>query len=271
MTTNKPKRRYAWIKDKPDSRDKLFAVQHGLTLPTHVDLTAHCSPVEDQGQLGSCTANAIAGAMEFLQNMQRAKVIPAARIVTSAGREMSLYADVSRLFIYYQERVLEGTVRQDAGAEIRDGVKACAKWGACTELLWPYDVSKFAKKPHAGCYLDAAKRKIKSYHRVVGLTALRQCLAEGYPVVFGFRVYEDFESEQVEATGILDMPKPNERELDGHAVLAVGYDDDARQVIVRNSWGATWGQKGYFRLPYGYIENASLSDDFWTIRKEASK
>jgi C1A family cysteine protease len=180
------------------------------------------------------------------------------------------FVDLSRLFPYYQARVIEGTC-EDAGAEIRDVVKASPS-SACPARSSGRTTSKrFATKPSAAAIADAARRKITSYHRLVGLTAMRQCLAEGYPVIFGFTVYESFESDQVARTGILEMPKPNERELGGHAVLAVGYDDDARQLIVRNSWGAGWGQKGYFRMPYGYIENASLSDDFWTIRKEASK
>jgi C1A family cysteine protease len=255
-TTNSVKRRYAWIPDRPDPRDLIFAPRVDLLLlPRHIDLRSSCSPVEDQGQLGSCTGNASVGALEFLE--------------IKAGDKP--FVDLSRLFPYYQARLIEGTVRQDAGAEIRDVVKGLAKFGVPSEKLWPYDVKRFATRPSAAAIADAARRKITSYHRIVGLGSMRQCLAEGFPVIFGFTVFESFESDEVARTGVMSMPKINERELGGHAVLGVGYDDDTRLLTVRNSWGASWGQKGYFRMPYGYIENASLSDDFWTIRKEASK
>lgn len=260
------KRRYAWIRDRYDDRDLRYSATKPVALPAHVDLRALMSPVEDQGDLGSCTANAIAGAMEYLENVARSKSGP--HIVSSTGVTMPDFTDISRLFIYYQERKLEGTVGQDAGAEIRDGVKVCAKIGACDERLWPYVISRFRSAPSRQAIADAAKRKIREYRRIVGMSALRSCLAEGFPVVFGFTVYESFESEEVARTGVVPMPKENERELGGHAVLAVGYDDPSRMLIVRNSWGEAWGDKGYFRMPYGYVESHQLSDDFWTIRTE---
>ncbi len=255
MAIVKPKikaKRYAWKPDVPDQRDLIFKVPKKLALPTRVDLRPFMSAVEDQGDLGSCTGNAIAGAIEFLMN----KTLP-----------KSSYADVSRLFIYYQERVLENTVNEDSGAFIRDGVKACAKWGACSEIVWPYDISKFAKKPSTKAYQDALKRKITKYQRVTSLEALKTSLANGYPVVFGFSVYESFESYAVANTGIVNMPSKRESLLGGHAVLCVGYDDASKRIIVRNSWGTEWGMAGYFTLPYDYITNSNLSDDFWSIQK----
>lgn len=243
--------KYAWIPDKPDPRDLLYrAPRRFLGLPKSVDLRSKCSPVEDQGSLGSCTGNASVGALEFLE--------------IKAGKKLT---DLSRLMPYYTARVMEGTVKQDAGAQIRDVIRGLAKVGACAEALWPYNVRKFADKPSAKAYADAATRTISSYQRVVGLQELKACLAQGFPVVFGFTVFESFEGDEVARTGIMPMPAPNERELGGHAVLAVGYDDLAQQLIVRNSWGPAWGMAGYFRMPYGYIKNASLSDDFWTVRK----
>lgn len=245
------KRRYSWIPDRADPRDKLYqAPRRFLGLPLRVDLRPACSPVEDQGSLGSCTGNASVGALEFLERK-------------FGGR----FEDLSRLMAYYNGRKIEGTVRQDSGCEIRDVIKGLAKVGTCTEALYPYDVRRFTRAPSKAALADAAGRKITSYHRIAGLDPLRACLAEGYPVVFGFTVYASFESDEVARTGVLSMPAKNERELGGHAVLAVGYDDAKRALIVRNSWGEGWGQKGYFEMPYGYIENASLSDDFWTVRK----
>jgi C1A family cysteine protease len=243
--------RYGWVPDVPDQRDLLYgAVRPTFALPAHIDLRPNCSSVEDQGNLGSCTGNALAGAIEFLERKDN---VP--------------FADASRLFIYYNERAMEGTVKSDAGAMIRDGIKTLKKQGVCTEKLWPYMVLKFAVKPGTSCYREALKRQITSYHRIVTLDDMRTCLADGFPFVFGFAVYEGFESEEVASTGIVQMPQPNERSLGGHAVLAVGYDDAQRRFIVRNSWGTGWGQKGYFTIPYEYVANHNLADDFWTIRR----
>jgi C1A family cysteine protease len=161
---------------------------------------------------------------------------------------------------------MEGTVKSDAGAMIRDGIKTMKNQGVCSETRWPYIISKFATKPGAACYKEALKRQITSYHRILTLDDMRTCLAEGFPFVFGFTVYESFESQEVARNGIVQMPQPTERSLGGHAVLAVGYDDEERRFIVRNSWGTDWGQKGYFTIPYEYLASRNLADDLWTIR-----
>jgi C1A family cysteine protease len=135
------------------------------------------------------------------------------------------------------------------------------------EKIWPYVISKFAVKPSAACYKEALKRQITSYHRILTLDEMRACLADGFPFVFGFTVYESFESQDVARTGVVQMPQPTERSLGGHAVLAVGYDDVQKRFIVRNSWGTGWGQKGYFTIPYNYLANRNLADDLWTIRR----
>lgn len=244
-------RTYGWKPDRADPRDHVYsAPRRFFGLPRRVDLRASCSPVEDQGALGSCTGNASVAALEFLE--------------VKAGKKL---VDLSRLMAYYNGRVLELTVKEDAGAEIRDVVHQLAVVGTCAEWIWPYDPRRFAVKPSQAAYKDALTRRVNEFARVVGLQQLRACLAEGYPVIFGFTVYESFEGDAVARTGILSMPKAHEREMGGHAVLAVGYDDGDRTLIVRNSWGPNWGLRGYFRMPYGYVENASLSDDFWTIRK----
>jgi C1A family cysteine protease len=243
---------YGWVPDRPDQRDYLLSVvlRVPARLPSKVDLRPLCTKVEDQGQLGSCTANALAGALEFLER-----------------KDKVLFQDFSRLFIYYNERVLEHTTTSDSGAMLRDGIKTLAKQGACSEKSWPYVVSKFKAKPKAGCYKEAQEHQITSYFRINTVDEMRTCLAEGFPFVFGFTVYESFESQEVSRTGIVNMPKPNEKVLGGHAVLAVGYDDSKKRFLVRNSWGEGWGIKGYFTMPYKYLGNRDLSDDFWTIRR----
>jgi C1A family cysteine protease len=177
------------------------------------------------------------------------------------------FEDFSRLFIYYNERAIEHTIKSDSGAMIRDGIKTLNKQGVCSETKWPYLVSKFQVKPTPVCYKDAGKHKITSYRRTMTLDEMRACLAEGFPFVFGFTVYESFESQAVAKTGVVTMPKKGEKSLGGHAVLAVGYNDVKERFIVRNSWGEGWGMKGYFTMPYKYVADRNFSDDFWTIRR----
>jgi C1A family cysteine protease len=242
-------RKYTWKPDLPDHRDFAYAPL-SLTLPPKADLRPFCSPVEDQGQLGSCTGNALVGAMEVLENIEK-----------------TAFVDLSRLFVYYNERAMEGTIKQDAGAQIRDGVKTLAQKGVCTEPLWPYNIAKFKNKPPAKCFVDGLTRKVAVYSRLNTTDDMRNCLAAGFPFVFGFSVYDSFESATVAKIGIVNLPAKGEKLLGGHAVLAVGYDDSTQRFIVRNSWGPGWGQAGYFTIPYAYLANRSLSDDFWTIRK----
>jgi C1A family cysteine protease len=244
--------RFGWLPDIPDFRDKMYGAVRPMpaTLPTLIDLRAHCSPVEDQGQLGSCTANALVGALEFLELKDKVR-----------------FVDLSRLFLYYNERVIEGSVGTDSGAMLRDGIKTLAKLGVCSETNWHYDIANFTKKPPKGCYQEAEKHQILSYARINTVDEMRATLAEGFPFVFGFAVYESFESAQVAKNGIVNLPEAGEKQLGGHAVLAVGYDDASKRFTVRNSWGTGWGQKGYFTIPYPYLDNRNLSDDFWTIRR----
>ena len=243
---------HGWIPDVPDQRDyKLSAILRlPAKMPKSTDLRATCSAVEDQGELGSCTANALAGALEFLECKDK---VP--------------FRDFSRLFIYYNERVLEHTVKSDSGAMLRDGIKTLAKQGACSDNSWPYKISRFAAKPSAACYKEALSHQITSYYRLETVDKMRACLAAGFPFVFGFAVYESFESQEVARTGKVNMPKKGEKQLGGHAVLGVGYDDKTKRFLVRNSWSDDWGMKGYFTMPYQYLGNRDLSDDFWTVRR----
>ncbi len=244
---------YGWVRDLPDMRDfaysaPLLRFPHGL--PPSVDLRPECPPVYNQGQLGSCTANAIGAAIQFDQMKQGLRAFTP-----------------SRLFIYYNERAMEGTVQQDAGAQIRDGIKSVGTLGAPNETDWPYVIAKFKVRPPSVAYSDAKQDVVSSYSRVAqDLTQMRGCLASGYPFVFGFTVYSSFESQQVAKTGIVPMPAQGEQVMGGHAVLAVGYDDAQRSFIVRNSWSAAWGQKGYCLMPYEYLLTPHLANDFWTVR-----
>jgi C1A family cysteine protease len=218
-------------------------------MPTKVDLTSKMPLVYDQGQLGSCTANAIGAAFEFDQVKEGYKdFMP------------------SRLFIYYNERAMEGTIETDSGAMIRDGMKSVAKVGVCGEDTWPYDISQFTEKPPTKAYTEAKKHQALLYKRVIPtLHQLQGALAAGYPIVFGFSVYESFMSADVAKTGEVPLPPRNEQMIGGHAVVAVGYDDKIQRFIVRNSWGKSWGKKGYCTMPYGYLTDPQLARDFWSI------
>lgn len=246
-------RKYGWAPDLPDHRDHLYSapVPVLVKLPAKKDLKSGCPPVYDQGQLGSCTANAISGALQFEQKKQKLPVFMP-----------------SRLFIYYNERDMEGSVNSDAGAQIRDGIKSVGTLGFCAEKDWPYDINKFADKPTPPCYASAGKQLAVGYQRLdnSNLNQLKGCIASGYPFVFGFTVYTAFEGDDCAKTGILNMPAATEKVMGGHAVLCVGYDDSSQRFTVRNSWGKDWGQSGYFTIPYSYLTTTDLADDFWTIR-----
>ncbi len=248
---NRAIKRYGWKPDLPDHRDFLFTAPKAVKLPPSIDLRAQCPAVVDQGQLGSCTANAIAGAYQFEELKQKkANNFPP-----------------SRLFIYYNERAIEGTTKYDSGAAIRDGIKTISKQGVCSEPEWPYIISKFKTKPSQQCYADAARNLALKYMSVSQtLDQMKSCLALGYPFVFGFSVYASFESAQVARTGIVPMPQSSEAQLGGHAVMTVGYDDSQQWFVVRNSWGRSWGVGGYCFMPYSYLNSPQLASDFWTIR-----
>lgn len=240
---------YGWKPSLPDHRNFKFKLTAPIIiLPDVVDLRPNCPPVYNQGELGSCTANAIAAAVEFdLMKQSKPVFTP------------------SRLFIYYNERDIENTVNEDSGAEIKDGIQSINKLGVCDEILWPYDITQFEIKPPQSSY-DAAKCDLITLYQTLdnnNIYMLKQCLAKGFPFVFGFTVYEGFEYESVASDGIVNMPGQDEQILGGHAVLCVGYNEVDKRFIVRNSWGADWALKGYFTMPYQYLQ--TLASDCWAI------
>lgn len=242
-----PKHHYGYIPDLRDKKDIRYSIPEGQVLPTLVDLRSQDSPIEDQGQLGSCTSFATGAAIRF------------------ARRKQGLSDFVtSHLFLYYNSRKIKS---EDTGATIRDAIKAASKQGDCPETEWPYNIEVFASRPPKRAYDDALKDRAISYLRVnQTVTQMKSCLASGYPIVVGFTVYDSFESNEVAQTGIVPMPSQNESVLGGHAVLVVGYRESDQMFIVRNSWSAQWGDKGYFYMPYEYLADYDLASDFWTVR-----
>lgn len=241
---------YGWHPQLPDIRDQPFMLARPIPLPPVVDLQSKCPPVYDQGNLGSCVGNGTAFCVEFT-NM----------------RDKDSFGTPSRLEIYYNARKIEGTVGQDAGANIRDAIKSLSKQGAAPESEWPYLPARFAEAPPTNVVKDALMHKVTSYSAVAQTReSLCQALATGTPVVFGISVYESFEGTEVARTGHVPMPAPNERMLGGHCIVAVGYDLSVKQVKCRNSWGSGWGLGGYFWIPLDYVLNPNLAMDFWVVR-----
>lgn len=244
--------RYGWRPDQLDHRDLRWSAVRPKPgkLPPLVDLRRGCPPVYDQGELGSCTGNAIAAAVDF--NRRKAG-LP--------------FIAPSRLFIYWGERQIEGTIAQDAGAEIRDGIKFVAADGVCPEAAWPYVETNFAQEPPSNAWTAALGAVVRAYARLDNrnLDELKSCLFAGDPFICGFTVFSAFESDEVARTGHVPMPDATSAPTGGHAVLAVGYDNKEQHFILRNSWGPGWGAAGYFFLPYAYLTDPNLADDFWHV------
>ena len=245
--------KHAWYgcrRDTLDPRDKHFRPM-ARRLPASVDLRPHCPPVMDQGALGSCTAHGITAALRYL--------------LLNAGKPD---IPLARLQLYYDERYVEGTVSEDSGAEIRDGIKCAAKIGVAHEALWPYDVKLFAVKPTANVYTDALAFEALTYERVsVSATHLKLALADGLPVVIGISVFESFESKAVEKSGLVPMPDVHREDMmGGHCMLAVGYGQRPDTFTVQNSWNTDWGDAGFCYLPERYLGSPDLGSDYWLIR-----
>jgi len=243
---------FGWKPDMPDFRDRVVvpAQEHRRSLLQLCDLRPKDNfPIYAQGKLGSCTANAICAAVHYDQVQQG--------LVAFAP---------SRLFVYYNERAIEGTIDTDSGATIRDGMKSLNKLGVCTEECWPYNVEVFTERPTDACYESASSNRAKEYARVnQDLEEIKAVLNNGNVIPFGFIVCSSFMTPEVAKTGQMVMPSFTDEVLGGHAVLCVGYDDVREVFIIRNSWGEDWGDKGYFYMPYAYLLDQFLSRDLWTV------
>lgn len=251
MGNNITYNRYGWRPSLPDNRDLVCKYDNTNYLP-NIDLRDKCGSIYEQGKLGSCTVNAILSAYKYDE-------------INQSGR---INFEPSRLFLYYNEREIEGTTNYDSGASIRDGLKSLNKMGVCSELKWPYNIDYFKYKPTLDCYKESVNHDSIQYKRLEqDIDQLKECLKSGFPFVFGFSVYESFEKGDVDNAGIMEIPSENEKVLGGHAVMSVGYNDSNKTFIVMNSWGENWGDKGYFYMPYQFITNKNYATDFWTISK----
>lgn len=250
--------KYGWIPSLPDPRDHtwLLSLEERLVpLPAEFSLRGSMPAVYNQGHLGSCTANAISACVQFQQMKQG---------------ETEGESTPSRLFIYWNERSMEGTVNSDSGAQIRDGMKVIASIGAPPESDWPYDVNKFQERPPDPVFQDA-KKYLAKYGRVTqSAHSFQASVFFHRPVVFGFAVFESFET--IGSDGIMPFPNiQSERVLGGHAVVITGYKpiDGHLYFEVRNSWGPNWGDSGYFYMPARYAVTPEFANDFWHINVES--
>ena len=212
-----------------------------------VDLRPKINVMYDQGELGSCTANALC--YSFINNDPSFKP--------------------SRLFLYYNSRALDNNISEDAGSTLTQGINALKIYGVCSEQLWSYNISNFTIKPPTNAYAQALDHQIISSSRVLQtLSSLQGCLTSGQPFVVGILVYSSFVSNAVAKTGNVPMPNVSKEQfLGGHAVVCVGYNDTKKVWIMKNSWGSGWGDNGYFYLPYNYLLRFGLSGDIWKITK----
>jgi C1A family cysteine protease len=247
---------YRWKPDTNKLNDKYKKYTRNIISPNLkkvVDNEAHCGPVLNQGKLGSCTANAISGAYTYRYNLEND--------INSSSDDEFL---PSRLFIYYNERSMEGTTSTDAGAEIKDGIKSVSTTGICPESMWTYDISKFTDKPSEECYEEAKKdhHVVKSHRVIKTLDSMKGCLETGRVFVLGFVVFESFEDPTKWNGNVMPIPEKNEIVLGGHAVLCVGFDDDKQCFKIRNSWGEEWGDKGNFYMPYKFMTGSFNLNDY---------
>ena len=229
--------------DPSDWRDRPYSFAR-LPLRNSVDLRNWASPVENQRHLGSCTGQAVVGAYELLLK----KEMP------------DKYDDLSRLFVYYNARVIEDVVNEDVGAYIRDAIKAVQKYGICKESIWPYIIDNFALPPTIDSYTDAKNRNIKRYYRINKVNDLLDALNKDMPVVFSMEVYKSF-GLLYEHTTILPIPEKDEQPIGGHAMCLVGYDLEKRLLLARNSFGPDWCMNGYCWIPFDYAKEEFL--DSW--------
>jgi len=262
-------RSFGWVRDSVDHRDYSYSsnteiVEFVDPLPDEVSLSAFCSPIQDQKKSSSCVAHAVCGALEYLE---------AVALKQEVEIFQAYFQPISRLFVYYNARKIDGNQSFDQGAQIRNAIMGIRQNGICRETLWPFDLTQICTEPSSVAYLEAIEHKILYGYSLDNkdLNALKTCLACGYPFVFGADLCQSFMSDEVEKTGIIPMPSSTENFVGGHAMLCVGYNDLTKQFLIRNSWGEEWGLKGYAWMPYEYLTNRYLCSDAWTLRRAELK
>ena len=222
---------------KPDSRDLVYKSKN-VKVPNSIDLRQYDSRIENQEDLGSCTANAITSCYEVMT-----KILYPTKFV-----------ELSRLFVYYHSRLYYDEIDLDHGSYIRDGLKSVKNYGVCSEDLWPYNPDNFTQQPQPRCYLDATYRKITNYTILYTNDEIKEVLSGKRPVVLGMEIFFNFSNVE-KNNPIVSMPNYITYSLGMHAVLIMGYDDSTNMFLIKNSYGNNWGDNGYGYLPYDYVSN----------------
>jgi len=249
---------FGWQKDQDSQKAPKYAqirVLETKDIAPSFDLRSEMSAVENQGPINSCVACAIVGALEFLQ-------------IKNGIPKNKRFLDMSKMFLYYNARDMAGWQTKDNGCYLNSAIMSLENTGMVTEVRWPYTYSRLYKRPAKSLYIVAQKKLVKDAYYIENnsIENIKAALCEGYPVVFGTSLYSSFKS--VTASGIVPVPKAGEKVIGGHAMLIVGYTD--KYFIVRNSWGANWGNKGYCFFPFEYFSIKNINYDFWVIRLQTN-
>ena len=235
-------KRLGCLKDEFSGKDYLMrAYLPVMKIPKKIDYTSKLSPVRNQGDEGSCVGFASATGMKEYQEML----------------DYAKFIELSPRFVYNECKKIDGMPEAE-GTTLRAAMQVLNKLGVCQEKFWPYKPHQ-TDKAKKGFSADAKKFRIKTYARILNLDELRLNLATKGPCIIGVQVFQGMMTTK---TGIVPMPKKNERPLGGHAICPVGYDDKKKLVKFKNSWSEKWGKKGYGFLPYAYIENYMM--DAWS-------
>ena len=230
----------------PDDRDYIYRSDRNVALRESVDLRQWDTIVENQSYLGSCSSNAITNAYELMVKQNYPEY----------------FVHLSRLFVYYNTRLEDGSVNQDSGIYLRDGLKAIKKYGICSESLWPYNLDYWDDKPSDEAYEDAKKRSIIKYQKLTSTYYITEVLNDNKPVVFGMEIYDSF-MQLDKSIFTVNIPSRKEKSLGGHAMCMVGYDLKRRLFLAKNSFGEEWGMNGYCWIPFDYIKQEGY--DMWTF------
>jgi C1A family cysteine protease len=230
----------------PDVRDYIYKSSGNVALREKVDLRQWDTIVENQDSLGSCSSNALTNAYELMVKQNYPEQ----------------FDHLSRLFVYYNTRLEDGTLSEDVGIYLRDGLKAIKKYGVCTESLWPYDLEQWDNTPSEEAYEDAKKRSIIQYQKLISTYYITEVLNNNKPVVFGMEIYDSF-MQLNQNLSTVSLPSRKEMSLGGHAMCMVGYDLKKRLFLAKNSFGSDWGMNGYCWIPFDYIRQEGY--DVWTF------
>jgi len=248
----KTKYLYGWIPDKndnevDDNNTKYFSIHQAKYLNGIPDcnLKSKCPPVYISSNLNSCVSNSVAFIYHYTQ------------------KKLDINISPSRLFLYYNTRMIENTINKDVGCQIKNCLESINLYGVCNENEYPYKIDNVFNKPPVNFYNPDIKIKFSKIEQTID--QIKLALNNNYPIIFGFNVFESFESDEIEKTGIVPYPNEEENILGGHCAVIIGCDSDKEVFIIRNCWGFIWGDKGYFYLPYQYVINTNFCDNFWII------